>query len=620
LLNDSARDKSARRFTGCIAALYLSLFSGGLGYAAAEPVSTKASKSTPVPKNAPVSKSPAASKEVTVSNPIVQTLEEELKRAKKELSSNGNMPLYYLAYRLYEGNWETIDATDGALQDDKLKAWRMLAVDLRLGSPRFDNTHYLRSHRTSSPTFYERTASQDSILPINGSDIALRQSLWLKTDEAYKAAQERLTELRASNEIYSIEEDKSGDFSLQPPHHYDGKIKATAINRTAWQDELRRLSKVLLAHPQIDHSLVSLAVSPTTFYFVNSENSQIVEQHLNCNFYISGSELADDGMNLWLYDSIEVPEIQYLPDEAVLKQRIEKLANNLDELRKAPVAEPYVGPAILSGKAAAVFFHETFGHRVEAIHEKSETEGKTYARRLGELVMPKFISVEDDPTREKLGNHWLNGFYHFDDEGVPAQKVQLAKNGILTGFLVGRTPVQGFKESNGHGRSSPGWNPMGRQANLFVTADKSKQYDPATLRRMLINEAIKQHKTYGLLFDEISGGFTYTSRSSEQTYTVNPLRVYKVFVDGKPDELIRGASIVGTPLAALERIIAAGTDYQSFDGRCGRESGTVPVSAIAPSLLLQSIEIKRTSKTFEKPPILPDPTPHDVESTGGHSK
>jgi TldD protein len=572
--------------------------------------------------DAPIVAAPVAKANINAAvleDPIVQTLANEVKRSMDQLKGKGKAPIYYLGYRLYDGNWNRIVASDGALQNLNEyggRHWRTLCVDLRIGSPRFDNTHYLRDQHSSAPCIYEMSSSEESILPNDDAGTALKQCLWLKTDEAFKSAQQRLAQLAANNTVYSVEEDKSGDFSHQPPRRFSTPIKQVPYDRKEWEERLKRLSKVFLSHPSIEYSFVTFAAEPTTRYFVNSENSRIVEQASHYTLSIWASTLAEDGMNLWLTDWLDVTDPAKFPDEATLKKRVEKLANTLDRLRNAPFAEAYVGPAILSGKAAAVFFHETFGHRIEAIHEKNENEGKTFAKRIGSQVMPKFISVVDDPTVEKSGNEHLSGHYLFDDEGVPAQKVTLAKNGVLTGFLLGRAPLQDFKNSNGHGRSAPGWNPTARQGNLFVTADKTKQFSQQALRQMLIAEAKKQHKSYGLLFDEISGGYTYTQSFSEQTYTINPLVVYKVFVDGRPDELIRGADIVGTPLAALERITAAGTDTNVFNGRCGRESGLIPVSAVAPSLLVQSIEIKRTGKSFEKPPILPDPT---TTSTVGQS-
>ena len=542
-------------------------------------------------------------------NEIIQTMDQELKRSLAKLRSANKVPLYYLAYRLYEGAWEKISATNGAVQDEyPNNSWRMLAVDLRVGTPKFDNTHFLRGKNSSSPHQYEKSTILTSTLPADGAGLALQQCLWLKTDEAYKAAQQRYSELVANNEVMSAEDDKSDDFSSQPIHNYVSPLKQTGFDRALWRERVKRLSMIFLKHPSLlQNSTVAFVSEPQIRYFVNSEGSEMIEQHVDYHLMIVGSTLAEDGMALSLNDTIEKPDPSLFPDEKELAARVEKLATKLEQLRKAPVAEPYVGPAILSGKAAAVFFHESFGHRVEAVHEKSENEGKTFAKKLGTQVMPNFLTVVDDPTIEKANGEYLNGFYKFDDEGVPGQAVTLAKNGILTGFLLDRTMVQGFSKSNGHGRSSPGWNPVARQANLIVSADAKKQVPFQTLRAMLVSDLKKQHKAYGLLFDEIQGGHTYTTRGSEQTYYIQPLIVYKVFADGKPDQLIRGAEIIGTPLSALEHVIAAGSDRSVFNGVCGRESGPVPVSAVAPSLLIESMETKRAAKSFDKIPILPPP-------------
>lgn len=543
------------------------------------------------------------------SSEVLATMESELSRSLARLKTAGKAPVYYLAYRLYEGNWCSIAASNGALLDWHTGGnWRMLSVEMRVGNRHFDNTHFLRGRNSVSPTFWEKSTKQDSILPDYGAGLPLEQCLWLTTDEAFKSAQQRYSELTVSNEVMSAEDDKSDDFSIQPRHVYEPPLREIPLDEVAWGDRLRRLSKQFLKHPFLQSSSVSLVGEPTTRYMVNSEGSRLVEQHFGYRISIQASTLAKDGMHLSLVDTVNCVDPTHLPDEAALAKRVDALVNSLDQLRNAPVAEPFVGPAILSGKAAAVFFHETLGHRIEAVHEKSEAEGKTFARKIGTAIMPKFISIVDDPTIVKANGEFLNGHYVYDDEGVPAQPVTVAQNGVLKSFLLGRTLVRGFTSSNGHGRSSPGWNPVARQGNLFVQADKSKQVSTQALRAMLIKEAVKQHKSYGLLFDEISGGLTYTASGSDQTYVVHPLRVYKVFVDGRPDQLIRGAEIVGTPLAALEHIVAAGNDTSVFNGVCGRDSGLVPVSAIAPSLLLQSLETKRVAKSTEKQPILPDPT------------
>jgi predicted Zn-dependent protease len=555
--------------------------------------------------------------DLTATNNVLDTMQSELNRAFTHIKQEKGSPLYYLAYRLYEGNWQSVAARSGALTGQYgLRPWRMLSVDLRLGSPQFDNTHFLRSHNSAPPHIYESTSDNDATLPAHGAGAPLRQVLWLSTDDALKKAQTRFAELAASNEVLAAEEDHAGDFSLQPKHTFEEAPKEEAVDSQAWSERVKRLSKIFLAHPMIKDSLVEFSADPEMRYIVTSEGTKLAERHNTYRFLCEASTLAPDGLSLRLSNSVESKDLANLPDEKTLAASVTRIATDLDKLRQAPLAEPFSGPAILSGKAAAVFFHETFGHRIEGQRQKKEDEGKTFAKKIGTRIMPSFISVMDDPTRTHNYGVELNGSYKYDDEGVPAQPVTLVKDGVLKGFLLSRAPVQGFKSANGHGRSAPGWNPAARQGNLMVIADPKKQVTVQTLRSMLMREARKQHKAYGLLFDEIAGGTTWTSAETNQSYSIYPLKVYRVFVDGRPDQLIRGVDIVGTPLASLERIIGAANDYAVFKGVCDAESGSVPVSASAPSLLIEEIEVKRRAKSFQKFPILPDPTPEGYADKG----
>ena len=176
---------------------------------------------------------------------------------------------------------------------------------------------------------------------------------------------------------------------------------------------------------------------------------------------------------------------------------------------------------------------------------------------------------------------------------------------MLKTFLMSRLPIASFGASNGHGRAEEGHVPNGRQGNLIVTSTKS--VPDSELRQQLIDEAKKQGKPYGLYFEDISSGFAVTQRSSPQAFQVIPLVVWRVYVDGRPDELVRGVSIVGTPLAAMKSIIATGDKSEVFNGECGAESGTIPVSAVAPAMLLSAIETQRQPQGTARPPILPIP-------------
>jgi TldD protein len=304
-------------------------------------------------------------------------------------------------------------------------------------------------------------------------------------------------------------------------------------------------------------------------------------------------------------ETFQAPNPKGLPSEKELMEKVDKMAADLKALRAAPVAEPYDGPALLSGRAAAVFFHEVLGHRLEGHRQRDEEEGQTFTKMVGQPVLPKFLSVTDDPTTKQIGGVKLAGSYDFDNEGTPAQKVEVIQDGVLKNFLMSRMPIKNFGVSNGHGRNQPGLMPTGRQGNLIVTS--SQTVPEKELRQKLIDEAKKQGKQYGLYFDDIQGGFTLTTRSLPQAFQVLPVIVYRVYVDGRPDELVRGVDIVGTPLAALTRIVATGDEQHVFNGICGAESGSVPVAAVAPAIIFSEMEVQKRAHAHERPPILPPP-------------
>jgi len=320
---------------------------------------------------------------------------------------------------------------------------------------------------------------------------------------------------------------------------------------------------------------------------------------------IMATAKADDGMELPLYQSYFAYTPADLPSDDSILHDVHQMIAQLQEMRNAPVVSPYAGPAILSGGPAGVFFHEIFGHRVEARREKSVDEGQTFKKMVGKLVLPNWMDVYDDPTLTRYDNTDLMGHFKYDDEGVLGERVPIVVNGVLENFLMGRSPIEGFPHSNGHGRAQPGKLPEARQSNLVVIAHHTVPTD--SLRTMLIAECKAQDKPYGLWFKEVEGGFTLTGRTIPNAFNVLPIMVYRVYADGRPDELVRGVDLIGTPLSTFERIMAAGNDGQTFNGMCGAESGWVPVSASSPSLLIREIEVQKKQKSQDRLPILPAP-------------
>jgi len=510
--------------------------------------------------------------------------------------SDKQQPPYFLSYAVSDASYVGIRAQYGALVDSSTSRIRVADVQVRLGDTKLDNTH--GTHRG--------TAVNSMELPLTDDRVALERSLWQATNAGYGNALDNYLRVKTEAEVRAKEEDSSPDFSHEDPQTYIGKpAPAVVIDKAAWEHRVTDLSKAFRAYPDVYQNMVMLTVQNETDYFASSEGSQIVTPHIAARLVVFAVTRADDGMDLFRAQTFEAETIDELPSQPELEKAIGELGKSLEALRKAPVTEPFDGPVILSGRATAVFFHEVLGHRLEGQRQRGDEEGQTFTKDIGKDVLPTFLSVADDPTRTKFGDTWLSGSYLYDDEGEKARKVNLIDDGILKTFLMSRLPIANFATSNGHGRAQTGRMPTGRQGNLIVTSTKTEP--EADLRKQLIEEAKKQGKPFGLYFEDISSGFAVTTRSSPQAFQVIPLVVYRVYVDGRPDELVRGVSIVGTPQAALKRILATGDKQEVFNGECGAESGTVPVSAVAPAMLVSEMETQKQAQGTARPPILPIP-------------
>jgi predicted Zn-dependent protease len=497
-----------------------------------------------------------------------------------------------------------IRAQFGAVVDSSANRVRVADVQVRLGDPKLDNTH--GNHRSSAVNSLQ--------LPLGNDREALARSLWLATNTGYGNALENYMRVKTEAQVRAKEEDTSPDFSQEAPEVSIGKTAPPVlVDRAAWEKRVRELSKVLRDYPDVYQNMVMLSAQNETDYYASSEGSRVVAPHLQARLVVFAVTRADDGMDMFRAQTFEAETVEGLPAQPELEAAMRELGKSLEALRKAPITEPFDGPAILSGRAAAVFFHEVLGHRLEGQRQRGDEEGQTFTKDLGKEVLPSFLSVADDPTMTTFGKTWLSGSYDYDDEGQKARRVELIQDGVLKTFLMSRLPIASFAASNGHGRAQTGRMPTGRQGNLIVTSTKS--VPEAELRKQLIEEAKKQGKPFGLYFEDISSGFAVTTRSSPQAFQVIPLVVWRVYVDGRPDELVRGVSIVGTPLAAMKRILATSDKSEVFNGECGAESGTVPVSAVAPAMLVSEMETQRQPQGTARPPILPIPGAEEA-STG----
>ncbi|MEZ5356237.1 MAG: metallopeptidase TldD-related protein [Bryobacteraceae bacterium] len=536
---------------------------------------------------------------------LLDILRQELDRNYKVLQEKGDPKPYYLAYAVTDTDGAGVSATQGALSSTQQRRRRTLDVTIRVGSPELDNYRSIRGD------FAQFTGGVS--IALEDDPNAIKLVLWRETDRCYRLAAQRLINIRTNKEVQVALKEASNDFSSEDKQQFSGDAPGLKFDVDKWTDRVRKLSSEFERFPGVLGSSVGVSGSTEVKYFVNTEGSALMHGQPSYRVILSAQGKASDGMDLATFDSFSAADPSRLPDDGEIKKGIEHIASDLTNLLDAPVVEPFVGPAILSGRAAGVFFHEIFGHRVEGHRLKDESDGQTFAKSIGTAVLPDFISVTFDPTRKQAAGEDLNGWYQFDDEGVKARPVHLVEKGILKTFLMSRTPIPGIDHSNGHGRRQPGAEVVSRQSNLLVEA--ARTVTETRLKQMLLEEVRRQGKPYGFYFQEITGGFTNTARRGIQAFKVIPLVVYRIYPDGR-EEMVRGADIVGTPLASFAKILAAGDKMEVFNGFCGAESGSVPVSAVSPAILVSELEVQKKESSRNRPPLLPAPGKASLDSQG----
>jgi len=540
-------------------------------------------------------------------SPVLAALQAELERSLKTLGTL-DPPAYFIGYTVTDTQRVNVSGSNGALLNSDEGRNRWLEVSLRAGSYTLDNSHKVGERQMQS-------GGPGTPVPLDDDADVLRRAIWLETDKQYRVASQALIKIKTGKEVkVETAEGRAPDFSREQPHTYIGAPATIAVDRKPWEEKVRAYTKSFRSSTAIINSIVTFTAQAQNAYQVTSEGTQLQFGQIRYRLELFIQGKAPDGMDIDRYYNFDWVNPADAPDDKAVYAAEATMSKELEGLVAAPINDPTVGPALLTGRAAAVFFHEVFGHRAEGHRQKDVTEGQTFSKKVGEQILPDFLSITDDTTIKKLAGQDLLGYYQFDDEGVPAQRVSLVEHGVLKNFEMSRSPLVGFPRSNGHGRRQLGATPVSRQGNLIVQS--SKTVTNAQLRAKLVELVKAQGKSYGLLIDDIAGGFTFTGRGQPQAFQVLPLVVYKVFADGRPDELVRGVDIVGTPLAALTKIVATGDTPEVFNGYCGAESGSVPVSAASPAILTSELEVQKKESSTDRPPILPPPA-HDVVQAGG---
>jgi predicted Zn-dependent protease len=545
---------------------------------------------------APPPDAPAAKR-----SPLINAMQAELERSVKAFGTQ-SPPAYFIGYTVTDSQRANVSGSNGALLTSTEDRNRWLEVSVRTGSYQLDDSHKVGDKEMPN-------GGPGSPIPVDDDAEVLRRAIWLETDKQYRAAEQAYIKIKTGKEV-KVESLEGGapDFSQEKSHVFIGPQVSISVDRKPWEEKVRAYTKAFRDSPAVINSIVTFTAQAQNDVQVTSEGTQLQFGQIRYRLELFVQGKAPDGMDLERYYNFDWVKPEEAPDDKAVYAAEGTMRKELEGLVAAPLNEPSVGPALLTGRAAAVFFHEVFGHRAEGHRQKDASEGQTFAKKVGEPILPSFLTIVDDTTMKKLGSQDLLGYYQFDDEGVPAQRVTLVDHGVLKGFEMSRSPLLGFPESNGHGRRQLGATPVSRQGNLIVESNKT--VSNAKLREMLIDLVKQQNKPYGLLIDDIAGGFTFTGRGQPQAFQVLPLVVYKVFADGRRNQLVRGVDIVGTPLAALTKIVATGDTQEVFNGYCGAESGSVPVAAASPAILTSELEVQKKESATDRPPILPAPA-HD---------
>jgi predicted Zn-dependent protease len=533
-------------------------------------------------------------------DPLTAILKTEIERNHRLLKEQP-VPAYYMNYRVHDTETYLIRGALGALTQSNYSHRRQYAHGMRVGDHKTDN----RGQAGGNSFSFMGSGNQ---LILENDPLTIRTVLWEQTDQVYKNAVQEYEKLKANKAVKTASEDQSDDFSVEKAEKYYEKpvqLKDFKFNAKEWEEKVKKYSKAFADNKDILIGEAILQIEIIRKYFVDSDGAEIVENHPAFRLFLQTTAMADDGMELPLHKSYFARDPKDLPSDAQALADVAEMSRMTSALKKAPIVESFSGPAILTAEAAGVFFHEIFGHRIEGARLKQEQDAQTFKKKIGEQVLPKDFTVLFDPQLKKHEKTPLNGSYVFDDEGVRGQKVVIVKDGILQSFLMSRTPIEGFPNSNGHGRGVLAMNPVTRQSNMIITSSNPKS--EKALRALLIEEINRSEHAYGYLFGQVSGGFTQTGRYSPNVFNVTPLVVYRIYADGRPDELVRGVNLVGTPLAMFSQIEACGDDYAVFNGMCGAESGTVPVACVSPSLYVKRVETQKKINRAIQPPLLERP-------------
>lgn len=533
---------------------------------------------------------------------LMLLLDKALTNLEKEYSTK-EQPPYFIDIRVHEIKSHLLRYSFGILTAQQHSHNRLVTTRMRIGSYEKDNT----TTDGSKERMNLRSSVYTDKMPLENDSLSIYKLLEQSFEITYKfTLQQYKTLLKKDNSqenkeaLPAFSREKASVY-YEPPA--EPQLDEKSFNE--WKNILKNIAMEISSDNDIVNSEVAMLVMEERIYYLNTEGSRITQNRPQCQIQLVFAVKTQNGNVAPLVKSYIGQSISALPSAENLQNKVQQIKQILKDLKNAPPVDPYAGPAILSPEAAGVFFHEIFGHRIEGQRLNNAYDNQTFKDKIGKKIINEDISIISDPTIKEYNGIPLFGSYQYDDEGVAAKPVIIIENGILKNYLMSRVPVKGQMQSNGHGRAQVGAAPFSRQSNLIIKTKNS--VSDAVMRKILIKECKKQGKAYGYYIKEVFGGFTTTDLFSPQVFNIIPTIVYRVYVDGRPDELVRGVTFIGTPLTVFSEIIASGDKYEVFNGFCGAESGNIPVSTVSPAFLIKKIETQRIPETKVVLPTLQSP-------------
>lgn len=542
---------------------------------------------------------------------VLRAMVDELERATSELSLADFERPYFIEYALSDSVRGAARAQLGALTDKSTYRSRSLRCDVRVGSYKLDNTNFSGDSGGFDFGGMGGFFGAEAPIPIEDDYDVIRQGIWWATDRKYKTVVEEYAKKNAFMEGKVIE-DKPDDFSRETPvTNFEPRVPLNVdLNRL--ETIAIELSQLFKSYSSIKTSGVSLSMSAENHYIVNNEGTRLRTATTSWSFAASASVQSDDGMEFSDSVSVLARTLEDLPPIDELGNRCRAMVDQLIAVKDAPKLDSYTGPVLFEPRAAAVVFSSGIANRLAGGQRPvgSRTTADDFANKLGKRILPRFLSVMDDPTRSEIAGAQALGHFTYDDQGVVARPVQLVENGRLKALVMSRNPSKEFGNSTGHGRGA--WRPRAATANVFVTANPAT--NPDGLREDLREACQDEDLPFGIRvvamsaqagvsrFDDFAfPGFDFDSFSRGRSAGEMPLVMYKVFADGH-EELVRGAEIARIDLKAFKRILAAGdTPYVlNSDGGSGR-------TVCVPALLFEELDLAKIDRDFDKPPILASP-------------